>query len=147
MSNHDSISLQSFPGNIRVALDAAPHQTKYSTVEWREERESFIVWLRDKLEDSEACRKPTVHAELAMITAMFKGELPEVLPYIGVSKLSCIMCIHYIQAINEIAVKGSHGKAYPGWSWPSLPSHDRENPVEGDSVPRNKPGGMKHQKT
>ncbi|KAF8312581.1 uncharacterized protein EI90DRAFT_654952 [Cantharellus anzutake] len=117
--------------NIRVALDAALHQTKYSTAEWDEERESFTVLLRDKLEDSEACRKPTVHAELVMITALFKGELQEVLPYIGVSKLSCMMCIHYIQALNEvtgkrIAVKGSHRKAYPGWSWPSLPSHDRE---------------------
>ncbi|KAF8324258.1 uncharacterized protein EI90DRAFT_3075592 [Cantharellus anzutake] len=118
--------------NIRVALDAALHQTKYSTAEWYEDRESFIVWLRDKLKDSEVCHwKPTVHAELVMITAMLKGELQEVLPYIGVSKLSCIMCIHYIQAFNEvtgkrIAVKGSHGKAYPGWSWPSLPSHDRE---------------------
>ncbi|KAF8331621.1 uncharacterized protein EI90DRAFT_952731 [Cantharellus anzutake] len=118
--------------NIRVALDAALNQTKYSTAKWLEERESFIVWLQDKLKDSEAChRKPTVHAELVMITAMLKGELQGVFPHIGVSKPSCVMCIHYIQALKEvtgkrIAVNGSHGKAYPGWSWPSLPSHDKE---------------------
>ncbi|KAF8327194.1 uncharacterized protein EI90DRAFT_3018263 [Cantharellus anzutake] len=35
--------------NIRVALDAALHQTKYSTAEWDEERESPIALLHDKL--------------------------------------------------------------------------------------------------
>jgi len=41
------------------------------------------------------------------------------------------MCSHYIHAFNEVtkqkvATKGSHGKAYPGWFWPSLPSCDGE---------------------
>ncbi|KAF8332391.1 uncharacterized protein EI90DRAFT_3154245 [Cantharellus anzutake] len=118
--------------NIRVALDAALAGTTYCTAEWDERRESFIARLRNGLEGSEVARwEPTVHAELAMITAMFKGELQRVLPYIGVSKLSCIMCTHYIQAFNDvtgvrIAVKGSHGKAYPGWFWPNLPSCDGE---------------------
>jgi OTT_1508-like deaminase len=54
-----------------------------------------------------------------------------VLPYIGFSKLSCIMCSHYIRAFNEvmehkISIKGSHGKAYPGWSWPIPPARDEE---------------------
>jgi hypothetical protein len=66
-----------------------------------------------------------------MIMAMDKGEIVHVFPYIGVSKLSCIMCIHYIDAFNEatnqrITTKGSHGKAYPGWFWPKLPKRDRE---------------------
>ena len=74
---------------------------------------------------------PTVHAELAMIMAMVKGEIKDVLPYIGVSKLSCAMCSHYIGAFNlvfqrNVVTKGSHGKAYPGWSWPSLPECDEE---------------------
>jgi nucleic acid/nucleotide deaminase of polymorphic system toxin len=66
-----------------------------------------------------------------MIMAMDKGEIEHVLPYIGVSKLSCIMCRHYIRAFNEvteqkIATRGSHGKAYAGWFWPNLPSRDQE---------------------
>jgi len=66
-----------------------------------------------------------------MIMATEKGEIENVLPYIGVSKLSCIMCKHYICAFNEVmgktfATKGSNGKAYPGWFWPSLPSCDEE---------------------
>ena len=44
-----------------------------------------------------------------------------ILPYIGVSNLSCIMCSHYIRAFNEvtqekIATRGSCGKAYYGLS-------------------------------
>ena len=38
-----------------------------------------------------------------MITVMPKGEIKYVLPYIGVSNLSCIMCSHYIRAFNEVA--------------------------------------------
>jgi hypothetical protein len=30
------------------------------------------------------------------------SKLKDVLPYIGVSKLSCIMCSHYIHAFNEV---------------------------------------------
>jgi len=74
---------------------------------------------------------PTVHAELAMVMAMDKGEISHVFPYIGISKISCIMCGHYIRTFNEdtgqnVATKGSHGKAYPGWFWPSPPSCDEE---------------------
>ncbi len=63
--------------------------------------------------------------------AMVKGEIEHVLPYIGISKLSCIMCTHYIRAFNglteqKIATRGSHGKVYPGWFWPNLPSRDQE---------------------
>jgi len=66
-----------------------------------------------------------------MITAMANGEIRDVLPYVGVSKLSCTMCSHYIDAFNEvwgqkIATKGSHGKAYPGWFWPIHPGRDEE---------------------
>ncbi|KAF8324715.1 uncharacterized protein EI90DRAFT_2242646 [Cantharellus anzutake] len=112
--------------NVRVALDATLAGTTYCTAEWNEQRESFIARLRNGLKDSVDRLKPTVHAELAMIMAMFKGEVQQVLPYIGVSKLSCIMCTHYIQAFNDvtgqkIVVKCTHGKAYPGWFWPNLP--------------------------
>ena len=27
---------------------------------------------------------------------------------------------------KKIAIKGSHGKAYPGWSWPIPPARDEE---------------------
>jgi len=114
-----------------VALDAALAGTDYLSSDWNEDRELFIDGLRGP-EASEVVRyKPTVHAELAMVMAMVKGEITHVLPYIGVSKLSCIMCSHYIRAFNEvmeqkIAIRGSHWKAYPGWSWPISPAHDEE---------------------
>jgi hypothetical protein len=122
------------PETVQVALDDALAGSRYLSADWDRERESFIERLLRKLGDPEVVRwKPTVHAELAMIMAMVEGQIEGILPYIGVSKLSCIMCSHYIRAFNEvrvteqkIATKGSHGKAYPGWSWPSLPHRDGE---------------------
>jgi hypothetical protein len=117
---------------VQVALDAALAGTGYISASWDEKRKSFIERLLKELKDSEVVRwKTTVHPELAMIMAMVKGEIEHILPYVGVSKPSCIMCNHYIHAFNEvmekkIATKGSHGKAYPGWFWPSLPGHDGE---------------------
>ena len=116
---------------IQVALDAALVGTPYLSEAWNEARASFIDGLKG-LEAPELVRnKPTVHAELAMAMAMVKGEITHVLPYIGISKLSCIMCSHYICAFNEvmeqkIAIRDSHGKAYPGWSWPISPARDEE---------------------
>ena len=66
-----------------------------------------------------------------MIMAMVRDEIKGVLPYVGVSKLSCIMGSQYIRAFNDvtrhnIATKVSHRKAYPGWFWPSHPHPDRD---------------------
>jgi hypothetical protein len=41
------------------------------------------------------------------------------------------MCSHYIHTFNEvmeqtITTRGSHGKAYTGWSWPIHPDRDEE---------------------
>lgn len=40
--------------------------------------------------------KPLVHAELSMVIVIDKGNIKNVLPHIGVSKLSCLMCDTYI---------------------------------------------------
>ena len=124
---HGDLSSQT----IQVALNAALAGSSYIPADWDKKRESFIMWLLQELEDPEVDCQPKVHAELAMIIAMAKDEIKDVFPYIGVSKLSCIMCSHFIRAFNEvtkqkIVIKGSHGKAYPGWSWPNLPDRDEE---------------------
>ena len=113
---------------IRATLDTALDNTEHGD----EDLELFVELLVETLGVSDVVRrKPTVHAELAMIMTMAKNEIKDVLPYIGVSKLSCIMCSHYIRAYNEdtshgIATKRSHGKAYPGWFWPNHPHPDRD---------------------
>jgi hypothetical protein len=114
------------PGTIQVVLDAALAETSYFNADWEEARKSFIGLCS---KESAVIRwRPRVHAELAMDIAMVEGKI-EPLPYIGVSKLSCIMCSHYIRAFREITgqkitTRGSHGKAYPGWFWPSHPDFD-----------------------
>jgi OTT_1508-like deaminase len=115
---------------IRALLDRLI--TDERAEDYEETRESFIDQLKKKKAPDQVCQyKPTVHAELAMVMAMVNGDITHALPYIGVSKLSCIMCSHYIRAFNEvmgqtITVRGSHGKAYPGWSWPILPNREEE---------------------
>ena len=123
---HCDLSLET----IQIAFGAALAGTE--CISWQEARESFIAKLLEKREASEVVREgPIVHAELALIKAMAEGKFEGVEPYIGVSKLSCIMCSHYIRAFNKVseqkvAIKGSHGKAYTGWFWPSLPGLDGE---------------------
>jgi OTT_1508-like deaminase len=117
---------------MRMAVDTALAEAEYHPANLDDERAWFMESLEEKLKDSEVVRKnPTVHAELVLIIAKAEGEINNVEPYIGVSKLSCIMCNHYIRAFNKvmmqkIATRGSHGKAYTGWFWPSLPSRDGE---------------------
>ena len=117
---------------IEVALNAALAGTILLSPDKNQDRVSFINELLEDLDDFDQVRwKTTVHAELALIMAMVNGDIKGVEPYIGVSKLSCTMCSHYIRAFNrhmgqKIGTKGSHGKAYPGWFWPSLPDHDEE---------------------
>ena len=111
-----------------MALDAALVGSRYLCKRWDQHCKSFIK----KLEVPEVYHlKFTVHAELTLLMAKVRGDINDVAHYIGVSKLSCIMCSNYILAFNmvteeNIATKGSHGKAYPGWCWPSFPSRDEE---------------------
>ena len=119
------------PETIQVALDAAVAEFTHIPVGWDADRLSFMQRLQGEGPAVVTHDRPTIHAELAMIMAMEEGKIGPVFPYIGVSKPSCIMCIHYIDTFNEatnqrIAIKGSHGKAYPGWFWPELPRLDGE---------------------
>jgi hypothetical protein len=93
---------------IQVALDAALAGTDYLSADWDEERKAFI----DRLKEPEASwvdrYKPTVHAELVMAMAIVYLRLQQ-----G-------------YGTKNITIKGSHGKAYPGWSWPIPPARDEE---------------------
>ena len=118
---------------IQVALNAAAAETRHTPNDWDNNCEWFIGEVLGQLEQPNDVDHgmPTVHAELAMVIAMVKGEIKDVLPYIGVSKLSCTMCSHYIDAFNEVSgakivTKGPHGKAYAGWVWPTFPDGDEE---------------------
>jgi hypothetical protein len=121
------------PETIQVVLDDAVAETDLSIKDWNGKCEWFIgKVLGHSMQPINANHlTPTVHAELAMIIAMAKGEIEDVLPYVGVSKLSCTMCSHYIDAFNvgreqRVVTKGSHRKVYPGWFWPSFPERDEE---------------------
>ena len=117
---------------MRIAVDTALAEAKYDPRDLDEDRTWFMEMLQQRHLVSDVVHdNPTIHAELVLIIAKAEGEINNVEPYIGVSKLSCIMCSHFICAFNmvmkqKIATKGFHGKAYTGWFWPRLPSLDEE---------------------
>lgn len=117
---------------MQMVVDTALAEAEYHPANLDEERVWFMELLEEGLEVPDMVREnSTVHAELALIVAKVEGEINNVEPYIGVSKLSCIMCSHYIRAFNKVmkqklATEGSHGKAYTGWFWPRLSSRDGE---------------------
>jgi hypothetical protein len=60
-----------------------------------------------------------------MLSSIKAGGAIKAAPYIGVSKLSCLMCSSYIESYSQtvtdaISVRGCHGKAYPSWAWPTM---------------------------
>jgi OTT_1508-like deaminase len=86
---------------VQGALDVALAESSYLSEAWDKGRKSFIERLAGP---SEVVRlNTTVHAELAMIkTMVVEGKMKDVLTYVGVSKLSCIMCSHYIRDFNGV---------------------------------------------
>ena len=87
---------------IKVALNATLIGMIYVSENWNQTCKSFLNRLKDLKVSRVVRHKPTAHAELAMVMAMVKGEIVHVLRYIGISKLCCIMCSHYIHAFNEV---------------------------------------------
>ena len=81
---------------IQAALNTAVAETDHPPHDWDNKREWFIAEVLGKLKapiDADHWT-PTAHAELGMIIATVKSEIKDVLPYVGVSKLSCTMCSH-----------------------------------------------------
>ena len=84
---------------MQMAVDTALAEAKYHSKNLNEER----AWFMELLEVRDGVHEnPTVHAELALIMAKAEGEINNVESYIGVSKLSWIMCSHYIRAFNKV---------------------------------------------
>jgi len=116
------------PNTIRQALDTALPQPT-SVVQADEcDYDAFVEYASEKTiqlnqTDKPSRSSPFIHAELAMLSCIDAGTIM-VFPYIGVSKLSCLMCSSYIEAYsqvdNKISVRGCHGKVYPSWAWPTL---------------------------
>jgi len=111
---------------VQMALDAAVFTTMYLDANDKETRQSFITECSKV--PSVIHLNPMVHAELAMIIAMVERKI-ERPGYIGLSKVCCIMCSIYIRTFEKmtgekVITRGSCGRAYPGWVWPSHPDSD-----------------------
>lgn len=71
-----------------------------------------------------------VHCECCLIdhfTQEPPGTNPTMVPYIGVSKLSCAACYAWTRASNEVNIaqyhtRGCHHRWYPSWAMPLQPA-------------------------
>ena len=118
---------------IRQALDMALVQPPSVSQPDEDDCNAFVDYASKKTIEFNKTNKPFrsspfIHAELAMLSCIDTGTIM-VFPYIGVSKLSCLMCSSYIEAYSQkvdhrISVRGCHGKVYPSWAWPTLDTHE-----------------------
>ena len=74
-------------------------------------------------------QKLNVHAEVQMLMYLNTNESTTsgLFPYFGCSKLSCLMCNHFIQSYGRFTTRGCHGRLFKPWTVPSvnglLPGH------------------------
>ncbi|EAU92223.2 hypothetical protein CC1G_10109 [Coprinopsis cinerea okayama7 len=75
----------------------------------------------------------SVHCEVFLLRRVQTAGIA-ILPYIGVSKLSCVPCSVYFEHLadagfDSVSTRGSHGKIYPGWTFlvPTTASGDAED--------------------
>ena len=89
-------------------------------------------WTVAKLEREFAKQqkqKPNVHAEVQMLMSLNTNEssTSDLFPYIGCSKLSCLMCNRFIQSYGRFSTRGCHGRLFKPWTVPCvdrlLPGH------------------------
>jgi hypothetical protein len=63
-----------------------------------------------------------IHCECAVALAFIGNRSLPTIPYIGVSKLSCLSCHYFFEALREggynFHTRGTHSKAYFPWKYP-----------------------------
>lgn len=70
-----------------------------------------------------------IHAEVQLLMHLNTSNTsgPEIIPYIGCSKLCCFMCHVFIQSYGHFNTRGCHGRLFKPWTIPNmellLPEH------------------------
>jgi hypothetical protein len=77
--------------------------------------------IRSRFENRDTVQAP-VHCECAVALHLLASG--RAIPYIGVSKLSCLACALFLKSLSctghRFYTKGSHGKAYFPWKYPDI---------------------------
>jgi hypothetical protein len=81
-----------------------------------------------------------VHCETKLFWGIFRAErsdqrIPKAYSYLGVSKLSCHGCASFVDGFNKVhktgfMTRGSHGKSYYPWQFPSGNFSKRDELIE-----------------
>ncbi|ODH48502.1 hypothetical protein GX48_05369 [Paracoccidioides brasiliensis] len=77
--------------------------------------------IRSRFENQDTIQAP-VHCECAVALHLLASG--QAIPYIGVSKLSCLACALFLKSLSrtghQFCTKGSHAKAYFPWKYPDI---------------------------
>jgi OTT_1508-like deaminase len=100
-------------------------------VEWFKEQGEEFSKLGDEV-------KGFVHCECNLIAFLLKEPnniWPPPFSHIGVSKLSCVACYHWVQLFNKFfrrkyQTRGTHFKWYKGWAMPIIPDLQKRSLLE-----------------
>lgn len=72
-----------------------------------------------------------VHAEVQMLFFLLhadRGDL-QPLPYLGVSKKTCLLCGYFLENFPRFGARRNHGKIYPNWTLPRQARLQKEYPT------------------
>lgn len=106
------LNLEQTLGLFKLPLEA-------STVKKTTGKDMTVVQANATFMKLQAAELPT-HAEIQMITLlMTRGfTFKSVYPYIGCSKLSCYLCLSFVQNCGYFRIRGSHRRIFPKWCLP-----------------------------
>ncbi|SMR61076.1 unnamed protein product [Zymoseptoria tritici ST99CH_1E4] len=65
-------------------------------------------------------RKPHVHAEVQLLFYLARNKITNVFPYVGASKLPCILCAGLLKADGNLTCRESHKHLYARWMVPDM---------------------------
>lgn len=67
-------------------------------------------------------QKPYVHAEVQLFFHALGNEIKYLFPYMGASKLPCVLCAELLRASGIFACRTTHKHFYPKWMVPGIDS-------------------------
>jgi hypothetical protein len=96
--------------NVQILLGPGSKRTKWTKARLAQEYDKLksVSW--------------EVHAEMQLLPRFVcdVSTSTRILPYIGCSKYSCVLCWHFLDMFSGIKTRGCHGKLYNVWGLPSF---------------------------
>lgn len=120
---HDSVSVKSpeRPLDLKQTFDILEISLNSTTVQTMIGQK----WLLSRVEREFSKRqkqKLNIHAEVQMLLFLckYEGSTDALLPYLGCSKFSCLMCARFLYFHGRFTTRGCHGRLFRPWTLPEV---------------------------